>query len=267
MANRWGGEMGFLAGYKNFSVNRFGIMPTIGPRMGAHFEVDQDLCPLFPYLNASLPEAKYFAKPERLQFVFEKALCTLYSREIIAAAFHDEESARSFGDHLLQFLNEIYDKQQTIKPDYRTIEHLSPMDMYQLLPKTNCGKCGQESCLAFAALLSKGQASSNECPDFSEPIAHKAVYPIFDKGGNLTSTVELNIPGQQKHMSVPGNLLTERELEVLRLLANGMSNPEIAKALAISQHTVKSHVTHIYDKLGVNDRAQAAVWASFHNVI
>lgn len=242
-------------------------MPTVGPRMGVRFEVDQDLFPLFPYLNASLPDAKYFANPERIQFVFEQALCTLYSYEIFAAAFNDEDTARRFCDHLLEYLNEIYLKQYTIKPDYKTIEHLSPMDIYQLLPKTNCGKCGQESCLAFAAFLSKGQGSSNECPGFSEPIAQKAVYPIFDKNGNLTSTVELNIPDQQKQISVPENLLTERELEVLRLLASGSSNPEIAESLSISKHTVKSHVTHIYDKLGVNDRAQTAVWASLHNVI
>ena len=242
-------------------------MPIVGPKLGARFEVGQDLSPLFPYLNPSLPAAKYFAGPPRLQFVFEKVLCTLYSQEIIAASFHDEEGARDFGDRLLRYLNEIYEKQHSIKPDYKTVEQLAPMDIYQLLPQTNCGKCGQENCLAFAALLSKGQVGPEDCPGFSEPIARKAVYPIFDKEGRLVSTVELNITEQAGQMTVPENLLTKRELEVLRLLAKGKSNPEIAESLSISHHTVKSHVNHIYDKLGVNDRALAAVWASLHKVI
>lgn len=55
--------------------------------------------------------------------------------------------------------------------------------------------------------------------------------------------------------------LTQRESEVLRQLALGMTNKEIAKALEISYETVKEHVQHILRKVGVSDRTQAAVWA------
>ncbi len=55
--------------------------------------------------------------------------------------------------------------------------------------------------------------------------------------------------------------LTQRESEVLRLLAMGMTNKEIAQSLHISYETVKEHVQHILRKLGVSDRTQAAVWA------
>jgi LuxR family maltose regulon positive regulatory protein len=51
--------------------------------------------------------------------------------------------------------------------------------------------------------------------------------------------------------------LTERELEVLRLIVAGLSNPEIAEALVIAVSTVKSHVNHIFGKLGVESRTQA----------
>ena len=51
--------------------------------------------------------------------------------------------------------------------------------------------------------------------------------------------------------------LSERELEVLRLLADGMSNKELARALFISRATVKSHMENILRKLGVPDRAAA----------
>ena len=55
--------------------------------------------------------------------------------------------------------------------------------------------------------------------------------------------------------------LTQRESEVLRQLAYGLTNKEIAAALHISYETVKEHVQHILRKIGVSDRTQAAVWA------
>jgi DNA-binding NarL/FixJ family response regulator len=55
--------------------------------------------------------------------------------------------------------------------------------------------------------------------------------------------------------------LTERETDVLRLLAQGQSNKEIAQNLSIGEQTVKTHVSHILDKLGVPSRTQAALYA------
>jgi DNA-binding NarL/FixJ family response regulator len=55
--------------------------------------------------------------------------------------------------------------------------------------------------------------------------------------------------------------LTQREGEVLRQMANGLTNKQIAEALHISYETIKEHVQHILGKIGVNDRTQAAVWA------
>ena len=61
--------------------------------------------------------------------------------------------------------------------------------------------------------------------------------------------------------------LTQRESEVLRQLANGLTNKEIALALGISYETVKEHVQHILRKIGVTDRTQAAVWAVRKNLV
>ncbi|MFI8004154.1 response regulator transcription factor [Streptomyces sp. NBC_00178] len=61
-----------------------------------------------------------------------------------------------------------------------------------------------------------------------------------------------------------GSTLTEREQEVLGLIADGRSNREIARALVLSEKTVKTHVSNILMKLDVSDRTQAALWAVRH---
>ena len=58
--------------------------------------------------------------------------------------------------------------------------------------------------------------------------------------------------------------LTDRELDVLRLVAEGMANKQIARKLGISERTVKAHLTSVFQRLGVSDRVQAALWAQQH---
>jgi DNA-binding NarL/FixJ family response regulator len=60
--------------------------------------------------------------------------------------------------------------------------------------------------------------------------------------------------------------LTERETGVLRLLAKGLNNAEIAGQLYLSEGTVRNHISAILDKLGVSDRTQAAVIAIQHGL-
>jgi DNA-binding NarL/FixJ family response regulator len=61
--------------------------------------------------------------------------------------------------------------------------------------------------------------------------------------------------------------LSERELEVLRLIATGLNNRAIGNLLFIGEGTVKTHVEHIIFKLSVSDRVQAVVWAARHGII
>lgn len=60
--------------------------------------------------------------------------------------------------------------------------------------------------------------------------------------------------------------LSAREREVLALVARGMANKQIGRALGITEHTVKAHLTSIFAQLNVNDRTSAAMWAQRHGL-
>ena len=73
---------------------------------------------------------------------------------------------------------------------------------------------------------------------------------------------------QQKHRKPElYDNLSKREMEVLKILAQGLSNQEIADQLFISLKTVKTHVSNIFNKLEVNDRTQATIYAIQHKLV
>jgi two-component system, NarL family, response regulator LiaR len=74
------------------------------------------------------------------------------------------------------------------------------------------------------------------------------------------------ISSKKKSATLITSKLTEREVEVLSLLARGLSNEDIAKQLFLSEGTVRNHISSIVDKLGVSDRTQAAIMAIQHGL-
>jgi len=78
---------------------------------------------------------------------------------------------------------------------------------------------------------------------------------------NVASRVVNKLAGRHEEVPNPFIELTEREMDVLVLIADGLSNSEIAEDLVISEHTVKTYVSNILSKLNLKDRTQAAVYA------
>jgi DNA-binding NarL/FixJ family response regulator len=103
-------------------------------------------------------------------------------------------------------------------------------------------------------------------------LAHAGIYQLdIAVAGKLVGAL-----GKQKAetgplpetaVSLTDHDLTERELEVLRLIATGATNREIADKLVVSEGTVKNHVSNILSRLGLRDRTQAALYAHQHNLI
>jgi NarL family two-component system response regulator LiaR len=90
---------------------------------------------------------------------------------------------------------------------------------------------------------------------------HRAVQGEVTLHPRVAARVLQNIRGEYTEEQPLFTDLTERELDVLKLIANGMTNSQIAGKLVISENTVKGHVSNILSKLHVADRTQVAVYA------
>jgi DNA-binding CsgD family transcriptional regulator/ArsR family metal-binding transcriptional regulator len=266
--------------------------------MMAEFDFSMDIEFLFPYINAVAKKTQLFENPPHIRFNFDHTLCVLHPFRGYASPVDDNEDARTFIIQLTAFLNDIYHRKDQISPRYKFFSQTAIPQILKLLPQTNCNDCGFNTCMAFAAALAQQQTIPGRCPHISRPVQEKAIFPIHDNTGKLLSTITLDIDNTEnvsalnsanqyienlekkiRHLSrMKGNQqdkankqlpspLSQREIQILQLLAYGTTNVEIAQSLYISPHTVKSHINHIFNKLGVNSRTQASVWATQHNFV
>jgi HD-GYP domain-containing protein (c-di-GMP phosphodiesterase class II) len=107
--------------------------------------------------------------------------------------------------------------------------------------------------------MSRDQAADELAQDCrGRRLDSEAVSAVLDGAGGRAS-------GRRGDLRPAG--LSEREIEVLRLVADGCSNPQIAKRLYISRRTAEHHVQHIYTKIGVSSRAAAALFALEHDLL
>lgn len=90
----------------------------------------------------------------------------------------------------------------------------------------------------------------------------KAIYSVYNDEMYIEPSMALMLKERKSKGRLSGDdSLTRREIEVLKLVAEGLFNKEIAYKLSISEKTVKNHVSNIFKKINVSDRTQAAVYA------
>jgi DNA-binding NarL/FixJ family response regulator len=99
-------------------------------------------------------------------------------------------------------------------------------------------------------------------------VAGKLVSALGGSSSPLSAGTSAKSPAQSvRDAEIPLSELTAREIEVLRLIAQGATNREIATQLVISEGTVKNHISNMLSRLGLRDRTQAAIYAREHGLL
>ncbi len=130
--------------------------------------LDQNISEALPYLNAVLDADTYIQNPPSATFKIYGKLITVHGDKIAVNALRDEAEAHHIIEWLKEQINEAWEKRETITPKYdgRSVPDL--LTIYRMLPKTNCKKCGQPTCIMFCSLATHGALGAEDCPDITE---------------------------------------------------------------------------------------------------
>lgn len=128
----------------------------------------RDITDIFPYLNTYLKTAIYNNSASTLTFNYGHKIVIMYSNEIAVSKLLNETDAFETLDYLKDIINDCYNKKEEIYPSNEMKKLPSPIDIYEYLPKINCGKCGVATCLAFATKLINGSFKVSRCIHLNE---------------------------------------------------------------------------------------------------
>jgi len=130
-------------------------------RIIAH--ISGDLSAVFPYLNAEVPTACYSPAGPTLTFMDGYRTVSAYAHRIAVAKADDIADAWRVLEELRCRANEAWARRQDIEPSYERRQKPPALEIYRCLPGTNCGRCGEGTCLAFAVRLHGGRGHHTEC--------------------------------------------------------------------------------------------------------
>lgn len=126
--------------------------------------LDQDVGEALPYLNAVLGGFQYIQDPPSVTFKTHGKLIAVHGRKIAVNALKDEAEARKIVEWLKREINDAWEKRDQIVPISKGAPRPQLIEILKLLPKTNCKKCGEPTCMVFAARVAEGAKGVEACP-------------------------------------------------------------------------------------------------------
>ena len=141
------------------------------------------------------------------------------------------------------------------QPDTEIVVLTTHADEASILDALRAGARGYLTKDAGIAEISRAVHAAADHQALLDPVVHSRLMAAVD-----------SVPRPSPPPASLPDELTPREAEVLSLIARGLSNAEIAEALVVSQATVKTHINHVFAKIGARDRAQAVHYAYTHNL-
>ncbi|MFH1031580.1 MAG: (Fe-S)-binding protein [Chloroflexota bacterium] len=148
-----------------------GCAPVSG-RYGWEADVPNDISPVFPYLNALLAEARYDHQEHILIWRETDRAYALrpYEIKIVQAdGTGDPEEGRRLVGEIVERINRVWQDREHITPRFKETARPSVIDIFKLLPKTNCKQCGYATCLVYAADLRVGKTRLEKCLPLVQP--------------------------------------------------------------------------------------------------
>lgn len=126
--------------------------------------LDENIGEALPYLNAVLGGDSYIKNPPSVTFKAHGRLITVHSDKIAVNALRDKAEAHHILEWLKKEINEAWENRAAITPKFDGIGKPHILEIYKLLPKTNCRECGQLTCMVFASLIVECAKSADDCP-------------------------------------------------------------------------------------------------------
>ncbi|MBF0466389.1 MAG: Fe-S cluster protein [Nitrospirae bacterium] len=130
--------------------------------------LSEDISEAIPYLNAELGGYQYTKEPPSVTFRINGRLITLHSKKIAINALESAGQADKILEWLRELINDVWERRNEIEPSYKRVASPTLLDILKLLPKTNCKKCGQPTCLVFATQIMEGGKGPEHCPSLNE---------------------------------------------------------------------------------------------------
>ncbi len=128
-----------------------------------------DISAVFPYLNALLEDTLYDRENQILIGSENGRNHAFRPNEITVAGVADYAQARQIARETVDRVNQVWQERADITPSYTERKLPTVIEVYQLLPRTNCKQCRYPTCLAYAADLRNGIARLEQCPPLLQP--------------------------------------------------------------------------------------------------
>ncbi len=130
--------------------------------------LDGDISEVLPYLNTQMKGYRYYDDPPSLTLKFQGKLITLTSHKIAINMVKDEQEADDILEWLKEAINATWKRRNEIEPSFVVAAQPRILDILKCLPKTNCRKCGQPTCMVFAVQVSQGARGLDDCPSIDK---------------------------------------------------------------------------------------------------
>jgi len=145
-----------------FRLVNIECMPA-STKFNAIVDLAVDIGDLLPYLATVIRGCTYIHGTGELSYMDKGHIIAIRSKQITVTALVDEAEARQVCDDLRNMINEVDKQRESITPTLRKHARLDPLTVYRELPRTNCGECGETTCMAFAARVVSRELTANGC--------------------------------------------------------------------------------------------------------